>query len=113
MYQNTHRHQQNLDVAPDGPALQVFEIRLQAEDEIVFMVSRPAKPSQLREAAQAGLQTMALPISVIDFSKQLRAHLGADRVRARSDKTHLANVHVEQLRLVERIKRPTRLTRRS
>src|SRR5215218_3826746 len=94
--QRRDRHQDDLQVEPERPVLDVVVVPL---DPVVER-GLPAQPLHLRPAGQTGLDAMAVAVAVdvlLEGADEVRA------LRARPDDRHVAAQDVEELRqLVER-----------
>ena len=66
--------------------------------QIVGMFGGAAIAANLREAGDAGLDRVPLPIARLDVPEQPVARQAAERVGTRADDAHLTAQHVEHLR---------------
>jgi hypothetical protein len=96
--QDAEGQEDDLDVAPDRPMLEILQISLEPVAQIVLVQRRTAIAANLRKAGQAGLGRMAMPVSLVDFPEQLVGRARAKCVRARADDAHVALEDVQQLR---------------
>lgn len=97
MNQHPDRCQDDLQIAQQRPAVQIFKIGDQPVRKVGFAVGRAAQAPDLRQPRQARLERVALPIALIDLPEQLVAGLRAKRMGARADDRHFPAQDVDQL----------------
>ena len=65
--------EQDRNVAPQAPAVHIFEIGAEAIFQILALHGRASIATDLCEASNAGFQRMAHPIAFVHFPEQLVA----------------------------------------
>src|SRR5688572_23506835 len=61
------RLHQYLDVEPEAPVGDVFEIGVQPVCQVLLAFGRSAEPSDLRQPGDAGLEHVAMPVAAVDL----------------------------------------------
>src|SRR5690348_10974626 len=102
MKDHTEGRDDDLEVPPDRPAAQIFEVRLEPVCEVVAMDGRAAEAADLCETRHPRLHRVAVEIAVVDLPEDIVLGGRAKRVRARTDDTHMPEDDVDELwQLVE------------
>lgn len=98
MQDHTYCQKDNLKIAPDRPILEILKIGLKTVSEIGLYQRSPAKAANLGKTGETWLGSMTIPITLIDFPKELVCRARTQSMRTRSDDAHVPFQHVDQLR---------------
>ncbi len=90
--------QNQLDIAPKGPILEIFEISLETIREVRLNQRRAAKASHLSKPSETRFRRMAMPISLVDLPKQFIRGPAAKRMWPRPNNAHISAQYINQLR---------------
>lgn len=65
------RGQQDHDIAPQAPVVEIFQIGLKTADQILTAMGRAPETAHLRQAGQAGLAGVTVVIARVDMPEEL------------------------------------------
>ena len=65
--QHENSRDDDLDIAPQGPARNIFEIRLEPVGQVLLLFGRAAVAADLGEAGEAGLEAVSLPVLRVHY----------------------------------------------
>ena len=97
MQDDAEREQNDLNVAPDRPMLEILKIGLKPVGKIGLDQSCTPEATNLGEPGQPGFGSMAVPVALIDVPKQLVCSTATKRVGTGTDDAHVALKNVEEL----------------